>query len=891
MVRPRRLLIIPLMVAGALTACGGDEAPEEAVETADATPQDTPGEPDVGQPPTTATVVLNEVRCTGGDWIELFNTSTLIAADLSGFVLTDDPGQTDHAWAIPGGTTLEPSTAIVFHREPGSLPFGISCGDDSIVLLDTDGAVVDEVALPSVVAGGAWGRIPDGLGAFVATDPTPGEANRVLPDGPEVLFGDTVVFIDLTLSQTAMSALGAEPKTWVSGTFRAAVPGVGAKPIEVGIRLKGGVGSFRPLSGKAAFKIKFNQTPGRRFLGLKHLTLNNMVQDRTRLHEAAAYTVFRAFDVPAPRVGYAWVRLNGEDYGLYANIEAPDDVFLAQHYPSTKHLYEGEYGTDVVPGAALEFEVDEGDAADLSDLEALIEAASAAPGGWLEAVSAVADLAQLQRAWAVEMYVGHWDGHAVLANNYRLHSDQNGVFSLLPWGTDQTFSSHLAYADGTSVLFTGCMAVPECRDDYIAAVEKVVALVESLSLDGWVSQRAAALAPWIELDTRGGVSAAMAEVRTDQMRAFLETRGAETNAFVECASAGNPDVDGDGEGCLSDCNDKDPSVHTGATDTCEDGIDQDCNGTADDGLSCPADCKPLWRGEHRYLVCQQKRTYAEARAHCQALGADVVILNTAGEEAWLRKQSKVFLLSKPWLGLTDEVEEGSFVAVDGSMPGYTNWAQGEPNNGVVGENCVQSIGQAGWNDIHCSALGAVICEDLCNEGDADTDGDGHSACGDDCHDGDPTVHAGAPEQCGGNVDHDCSGAASDVPGCAEACQELTLLAITVTWCPMPMAWDAARSFCQSLGSDLLWLDSVSQGTAAAQAVWGVAQWYEAWIGLSDTGTEGTFAWVTGTSLNFDAWSGGQPNDSGGQDCVALLGEGTWNDKVCGLPRPFLCRKP
>ena len=96
----------------------------------------------------------------------------------------------------------------------------------------------------------------------------------------------------------------------------------------------------QPRSGhcrrKAAFKLKLAHTvKGQRFLGLKTLTLNNMVQDPSMVHELLAYEAFRAVGIPAPRTGYAFVRVNGADYGVYLNVETLDDVSLPRWFSST----------------------------------------------------------------------------------------------------------------------------------------------------------------------------------------------------------------------------------------------------------------------------------------------------------------------------------------------------------------------------------------------------------------------------------------------------------------------------------------------------------------------------------------------------------------------------
>ncbi len=324
----------------------------------------------------------------------------------------------------------------------------------------------------------------------------------------------TVVVIDLTLPQASIDALEEEPEEYQPGTFSLAFTdgspdGVGptSPPIEVGIRLKGRYG-FRTLAGKAGFKLKLNQVKGQKFLGLKKMTLNSMVQDPSMAHEVLSYEVFRAVGVPASRTGYAFVRVNGESYGIYLNIETLDDVGLERWFgpfEDPQHLYEGEYGTDVTPGGAGAFEVDEGDEDDRSDLEALISAAAGDSAAFSARMGGLANLEELTRMWAVEKYVGHLDGYAgmegpPLPNNFYLYSSASGEFQMLPWGTDQTWDERLDFGGDAGLLFDECLVDPSCRTLYRQALNEVGELVATLDLDSLARDTAALLLPWQQLE-------------------------------------------------------------------------------------------------------------------------------------------------------------------------------------------------------------------------------------------------------------------------------------------------------------------------------------------------------------------------------------------------------
>ena len=504
-------------------------------------------------------VVLNEMNCEGTDWVELVNTSDS-TADISGWLLTDDPltqnpPRADHRYLLPASTTIAPGAKLVVEKVAGGFPFGISCGSDTIRLADgAAGSLVDQFVVPVLVASGdTWGRYPDGTGSWIETAPTKGATNEPSaagggpPPDPSWLFDPGAVqVIDLTLPQSTIDAINANPTTeYYDATFSLTRgDGTTYGPLAVGVRLKGGIGSFRTLAGKAAFKVKFNHSvSGQRFQGLKKLTLNNMIQDKSMVHETLAYAAFRAMGVPAPRTGYAFVRVNGLDYGVYVDVETLDDVALKNFFPSTQHLYEGEYTDDVAPGASDAFAVDEGSDTDRSDLDALIAAANS-DGPLSEDVGALADLTEMTKEWAVERYIGHWDSYSgwddsafgpYSPNNYFLHSDASGRFSMLPWGTDQTWSTFpipIGFDDGHAIMFTRCLADPACAALYRDAVEQAASTIAGLDLDGLADHTAAMLRPLQEIDPRREQTLHEIDAAVTSVHDFLAMRVQDAAAWL-----------------------------------------------------------------------------------------------------------------------------------------------------------------------------------------------------------------------------------------------------------------------------------------------------------------------------------------------------------------------
>ena len=330
--------------------------------------------------------------------------------------------------------------------------------------------------------------------------------------------------IDLNVPQATMDYLNAHTSGDYPGshgeyqpasmTFTTKGAGGTTTPrMQVGLRLKGGWGSGnRNMDGKPAFKVKINYSvKGQKLYGLKKLTLNNMVQDRSMLHETIGYRLFRAAGVPASRAGYVRVYVNGVDHGLHLNLETYDSVSLDKRFISTKHLYEGAYWQDILPGQAEAMQVDEGDPLDKSDIQALAavnnisQYSPSQVSQWFTDVQKYADMREMIHQWAVERYIADWDGYSwQIKNNYYVHFDAQGIASILPSGIDQTSTGGLGFLDANSVgqMFANCMASIPCKSYYLGAVNKVRATAQSLNLTQMIDDVSAAIQSDVMTDPR-----------------------------------------------------------------------------------------------------------------------------------------------------------------------------------------------------------------------------------------------------------------------------------------------------------------------------------------------------------------------------------------------------
>lgn len=106
----------------------------------------------------------------------------------------------------------------------------------------------------------------------------------------------------------------------------------------VGFRAKGNT-SLRNVSSmgsqRYSFKIEFDHyESGKTYFGLDKLCLNNLIQDNTMLKDFLSYQLMRDFGADAPLCSFVYLKVNGEDWGLYLAVEGVEDSFLKRVYGS-----------------------------------------------------------------------------------------------------------------------------------------------------------------------------------------------------------------------------------------------------------------------------------------------------------------------------------------------------------------------------------------------------------------------------------------------------------------------------------------------------------------------------------------------------------------------------
>jgi hypothetical protein len=159
----------------------------------------------------------------------------------------------------------------------------------------------------------------------------------------------------------------------------------------------------------------------------------------------------------------------------------------------------------------------------------------------------------------------------------------------------------------------------------------------------------------------------------------------------------------------------------GAADAAVDApVDAGVN-AAPDARACPSSYVAVDGQASLYRLVTNADDWLAAERDCEndgdatGGGTHLIVLDDAAEVAAV--DARVNVLA--WIGMTDRVEENTFVLVTGPGAVFRPFRDGEPNDGVLAsEDCVELNGNR-LNDELCSSNRAYICE--CDGIDADPD--------------------------------------------------------------------------------------------------------------------------------------------------------------------------
>lgn len=257
----------------------------------------------------------------------------------------------------------------------------------------------------------------------------------------------------------------------------------------VGVHIKGSQGSLRGFDDKPSLTLAFGKfDKDARLHGLKKIHLNNSTQDPTYLCEDLSGELFRRAGLPAARVAWATVELNGRELGLFVLKEGFTKEFLRLHFPDADgNLYDGGLHRDVNEP----LERDSGDGVgNHSDLQALAAAASEPDltSRWAKLQSTL-DVERFVSFMATEILAGHIDGYCLMQNNYRIYFEpQTNRAVFLPHGMDRMFYEPTASLTPPMKALVG-RAVCETPEGAAHYQRRVAELAEKIFDPEWMTNR------------------------------------------------------------------------------------------------------------------------------------------------------------------------------------------------------------------------------------------------------------------------------------------------------------------------------------------------------------------------------------------------------------------
>ena len=461
---------------------------------------------------------------------------------------------------------------------------------------------------------------------------------------PAIYAQDVLPSFDLELSRAEWAGLQADyasgVKQWHPASFNGTVDGEVVTIPDAAVRLSGNPG-FSWIGPKMQFAVSFTQTnPDQRYHGLRKLKLDASWYDPSFLRDRLAYAYLRDLGVAAPCANNATLSINGEMYGLYKNVEFPDQEYLQRvmgREDSTGVLW--KYGS--VPSV----NEDQADPQHVADFWAHPEVA------WQEAYT---DLDGNLREWAGEALVPQDDGYWCCNHNFYLYEHPSEGMQFLPWDMDYTFDSAPYFADpdtfyrdsNTQPHLDAVAADSTWGPRWVAALGEATDAYDPDVAEARVGAWSAQIADAFAADPQTTISPGAHADAIARLPGWIRSRAAFMRSWVAHKTGADTDADADGASTATDCDDGDPAIHPGAAEACNH-RDDDCNGLFDDAATCDS-CEEMSFGDARFLLCGDPVDHTAAVAECGA--HDAALGYPASTEEWYLVVFSTYWQEHAWSG-------------------------------------------------------------------------------------------------------------------------------------------------------------------------------------------------------------------------------------------------
>jgi len=398
------------------------------------------------------------------DWIELRN-NTEGAVDLSGYYLSDDPGDIMR-WEFPDTMIAAGGFLIIWADEDAGQAglhanFRLSAGGETIILSSPQGMVIDDISYEDMISDVSWGRYPDGWGTFRLMNPTPGGMNSpdypaAASDSSDVIFCDTTVY-DYNIhfyyddwEDSLIYYFEVNDEAYIPAQFTYDNLTLDS----IGVRYKGN--SSYTLSGstpKKPFKFKFDHyKPEQAFYGIKKLNFSNCVKDPSFLREKIGYGIARHY-MPAPRTAYASLYIEGELLGFYVQVEQVDKDFLKRHFEDDSgNLFKAgnfgaafEYRGPIQENYYPDFELKTNEALnDWSRLVEFIDKLNITPAAdFVNVIQNYLNIDGCMRLLAFNMVLSNFDSYTGSGRNFYFYDNPvTDKFEIIPWDLNEAFGGY-----------------------------------------------------------------------------------------------------------------------------------------------------------------------------------------------------------------------------------------------------------------------------------------------------------------------------------------------------------------------------------------------------------------------------------------------------------------